>query len=212
MIIVRKGFKMTIKEEYTVNEVASILQTNPETVRKWIKEGKLTAIPGNSKKEGMRIDEPALESFLAENPKYTTPAYITATLAILTGGISIPASIILNAQKRAQRNAKKERDSLYNSRIKASDIVRLLQEEISQEEKTIAEKSKLIESIEREINDKLDRIENIKQMITDLQNEENHESAKYSYKNSKDTNTKVPEAKKSEKKSKQELESMTDDS
>ena len=160
---------MPFKEEYTVNEVASILQTNPETVRKWIKEGKLSAIPGNSKKEGMRIDERSLGSFLSDNPKYTTQAYITATLAILTGGVSIPASIIFNAQKHAKE--KYNKDSLSNSRIKASDIIRLLEAEISQEEETIAEKTKLLEDLEKEIHYKTERIENIKEMIIDLQSE-----------------------------------------
>ena len=124
---------MSSKEEYTVNEVASILQTNPETVRKWIKERKLAAIQGNSKKEGMRINESALESFLSKYPKYTTQAYITATLAILTGGISIPASIIFNAQKRARESS--QNDLIGNSRIKSSDIIRLLEAEITQETK-----------------------------------------------------------------------------
>lgn len=160
---------MSFKEEYTVNEVASIFQTNPETVRKWIKEGKLSATPGNSKKEGMRINEPALESFLSENPKYTMQAYITATLAILTGGVSIPASIILNAQK----HAKEQKNSLTNSRIKSSDIIRLLEEEISQEEKNIADKTQLLKSLEKEINDKNERIAQIKEMICDLQKEQN---------------------------------------
>lgn len=167
---------MSSKEEYTVNEVASILQTNPETVRKWIKERKLAAIQGNSKKEGMRINESALESFLSKYPKYTTQAYITATLAILTGGISIPASIIFNAQKRARENF--QNDLIGNSRIKSSDIIRLLEAEITQEEEAIAEKIKSLESLEKEIHDKNERIAHIKEMICDLEKEQNTQNSK----------------------------------
>ena len=167
---------MLFKEEYTVNEVASILQTNPETVRKWIKKGDLSATPGNSKKEGMRIDESALESFLSENPKYTAQAYITATLAILTGGVSIPASIIFNAQRHAK--AKKQQDSICNSRIKASVIIQLLEDEIKQELETIDEKEKQLESIEKEIADRNDRIDRIKEMIIDLQSEQKAQISK----------------------------------
>lgn len=167
---------MPIKEEYTVNEVAAIFQTNPETVRKWVKEGKLHAVQGNSKKEGMRIDEPSLESFLVDNPKYTQSAYITAMLALLTGGISIPASIILRAQRQAQEQLEAEKEFVANSRIKTSDIIRLLKEEISQEEAAIAEKEIVLKSLEAEINNKYERIANIKQMIDDLNNDNRTES------------------------------------
>ena len=53
-----------MKDFFTVNELALIFQTNPETIRKWIKSGKLDAIKGNSKKEGMRITPKALQMFL----------------------------------------------------------------------------------------------------------------------------------------------------
>ena len=36
---------------YTVKEIAELLGTNPETVRRWIRDGKLQAVT-NSKKKG----------------------------------------------------------------------------------------------------------------------------------------------------------------
>ena len=182
---------MPIKEEYTVNEVASILQTNPETVRKWIKEGKLAAIPGNSKKEGMRIEEPSLEDFLADNPKYTKSAYITAAAAILTGGIAIPASVIINAQRKARETAQKEDDALTNARIRTTDMIRLLEEEISQESQTILEKRKLKTQLEKEIREKENRIANIKQMISDLESDDSEKKSQKTSSNKKLTISEV---------------------
>ena len=55
---------------YTVKQVAETLKTNEETVRRWIRTGKLEAIQ-NSKKEGNLISADALNKFVKETPKYT---------------------------------------------------------------------------------------------------------------------------------------------
>ena len=55
---------------YTVSQIASKLNVNPETVRNWIRDGRLNAIRSSCKKKGYRIDEKSLSDFLDKNPVY----------------------------------------------------------------------------------------------------------------------------------------------
>lgn len=55
---------------YTVLQIASKLNVNPETVRRWIREGKLHAIRPSCNKKGFRLYEKSLSDFLDKNPKY----------------------------------------------------------------------------------------------------------------------------------------------
>ena len=54
---------------YSVKEIAELLNTNPETVRRWIRSGKLGAIQ-DSRKEGNVVTQAMLDSFLKTTPKY----------------------------------------------------------------------------------------------------------------------------------------------
>ena len=51
---------------YTVNEIAERLQTNPETVRRWIRLGKLKS-EQTSRKNGNVVSEQAMLEFLKTN-------------------------------------------------------------------------------------------------------------------------------------------------
>ena len=54
---------------YTVSEISSLLDASPETVRRWIRGGELTAIQ-TSRKEGNQITEDDLLKFLRSKPRY----------------------------------------------------------------------------------------------------------------------------------------------
>lgn len=56
-------------KEYTVKEISELLMVNKETIRRWIRDGKLNGAR-NSKKEGFTVDEFSLQQFLIDNPKY----------------------------------------------------------------------------------------------------------------------------------------------
>ena len=60
---------------FTVIKVSQKLGVNPETVRRWIRAGKL-----QTKQEGQEhfITEEALEAFLRQNPKYSRFSLRTA--------------------------------------------------------------------------------------------------------------------------------------
>lgn len=151
---------MQIKDEYTVNEVAELLQTNPETVRKWIRDKKLKATPGNSKKEGIRIDDSSLQSFLNENSKYSKKAITSATAALLTGGLAIPAFLMVKAYQ--------ENRTLASAIISSSDLLDMLEDEIKQENDSVIGIQDKINLLEKEIEKKIERINSIQNMILEI--------------------------------------------
>lgn len=48
---------------YSIRNVAMIFDKNPETIRRWIRTGKLKAEPIESRKNGYRISEKELNAF-----------------------------------------------------------------------------------------------------------------------------------------------------
>jgi excisionase family DNA binding protein len=50
----------------TVAEIAERLRTHPETVRRWMREGKLRGVRLGGPKLGWRVAEAELERFLAD--------------------------------------------------------------------------------------------------------------------------------------------------
>ena len=72
-------------ETYNVKDIADLLKTNPETVRRWIRSGKLKATRGASKKEGSSISSDDLLKFLENNAKYA---------GIVAGAASSPIGAI----------------------------------------------------------------------------------------------------------------------
>ena len=55
-------------DTYSVKEIADMLNTNPETVRRWIRSGKLEAIQ-ESRKGGNVVTKSMLDAFLKASPK-----------------------------------------------------------------------------------------------------------------------------------------------
>ena len=103
---------------YTVKEIAELLGTNPETVRRWIRDGKLQA-EANSKKKGENkvILEGALNAFLKASPKYaaTLAAPLTLGVGAATLGV-LGVNAVLAVRKAKEQELDKARvgvDSVY---------------------------------------------------------------------------------------------------
>lgn len=64
---------------YTVTQVSEMLNVDPETVRRWVRTGRLNGTL-ESKKSGFRIDEESLNDFISQYPKYGRLALITNRL------------------------------------------------------------------------------------------------------------------------------------
>lgn len=60
---------VSYKSIYNVNDISVILGVHPETVRRWIRDGKLKATQ-DSRKEGNIILKIDLRAFLKSKPKY----------------------------------------------------------------------------------------------------------------------------------------------
>lgn len=79
-------------KSYNVKEIAEMLNTNPETVRRWIRDKKLDATIV-SKKGGHIIYEAALREFLNSSPKYASIA--KASLAGAAVGAAVLPTVMI---------------------------------------------------------------------------------------------------------------------
>lgn len=133
---------------YTVNQVAQILKTNPETVRRWIRTGKLQATQ-NSKKEGNLISEQALVRFLETKPKYATIAKTIATAlpAAATSATMFP--VLLGALTTALIASL---SMSTTKKVVTSEYIRnYLKKDIKALEKEIANKRQIIIQLQEEV-------------------------------------------------------------
>ena len=80
-------------DSYTVKQVSDLLKTNEETVRRWIRSGKLTTT-FTSKKGGHIITGEALNLFVKETPKYAP---------ILAASLAATASRVARSVASAER-------------------------------------------------------------------------------------------------------------
>ena len=114
-------------DTYNVKEIADMLNTNPETVRRWIRSGKLEAIQ-ESRKRGNVVTKSMLDAFLKTSPKYTGIAtgLFTSSVRLTTATAAIVGGIL------AQQ----------------------LQEEINEEQQRINEAEKLIKELDEKIKGK----------------------------------------------------------
>lgn len=108
---------------YSVKEIAEMLNTNPETVRRWIRDKKLDATI-ESKKGGHIVYEAALHEFLKSSPKYAAAAKVSLAGAI-AGAAVLPTVMVsgLIAQKLI------DAEQLKKARISNKDVVNFLRGE-----------------------------------------------------------------------------------
>ena len=85
-------------KSYSVKQIAEMLETNPETVRRWIRTGKLQAQKA-SNKDGNVVFESALKSFLKSAPKYAATAIASGTVGVVVS-TAILAALVAGPQLR----------------------------------------------------------------------------------------------------------------
>ena len=145
-------------KEYNVQQISKLLQTNPETVRRWIRTGKLKAVQG-SRKTGNIISEESLKKFSLDTPNY---AGLAATI-FSPAGVALPiavGSFIGSIMSLVYRQSKKK---------VTSDIVEdYLIGEIERCEKSVAQKKKTIEQLQKEVQNDEKQIETYKYALTHL--------------------------------------------
>lgn len=147
---------------YSVKEIATMLSTNPETVRRWIRNKKLDATI-SSKKGGHIIYETALLDFLKSSPKYAA----TAKASLM--GAAVMSSVMLGslvAQKLIDVG------QLKKARISTKDTIMFLQGEIQKCQEAIISKESTIKQLQKQIETDEAQIVEFQKLINSLSVEE----------------------------------------
>lgn len=133
---------------YSVKEIADLLGTSQETVRRWIRNGKLQAVDDSKKKgENKVILESALKSFINASPKYAAAMAISLPFGTgIMAGAGITSALLAVKQAEGQRlsKAKIGVDSVY------AFLATRINEERSKLESMLAERSELEQKIQIE--------------------------------------------------------------
>lgn len=138
---------------YSVKEIADLLNTNPETVRRWIRDKKLEATI-ESKKGGHIVYESALHTFLKSSPKYASIASTALISTAMIGGLIAQKIIDVEQLKRA--------------RISDADIIKFLKSEIDARKVSIKNKEDSISQLNMQIKSEQIQIDTFQQMIDTL--------------------------------------------
>jgi len=130
---------------YSVKQIADMLKTNPETVRRWIRDNKLKAVQA-SRKNGNVVSESELEKFLNSTPRYLNniaPSLISASPAFGIGAlVGVATAALLGI-------IKEKSDS--DLRITPEELKKCLKGKTVCTEKIISQKKELIKKTEIEI-------------------------------------------------------------
>lgn len=127
---------------FTVKQISEMFKTNEETVRRWIRSGKLVATQ-TSKKGGNVISSAALNEFIRETPKYASIVTSSVTsspvaLSVVVGGIIGGLAALLDDRKE---------------KITAADVEAVIKKKIAAHEKSIRVKRAQLNKIKKEIDD-----------------------------------------------------------
>lgn len=142
---------------YSVKEISEMLNMNPETVRRWIRKGKLDAAI-ESKKGGHIVYEAALQEFLRSSPKYAATAKSSLTGAAVMSSIMVGGLI--------------DSEQLKKARISNNDIIKFLQGEIQKSLDAIKTKEITITQLHKQIEADKSQIANFQKLIDSLSIEE----------------------------------------
>lgn len=151
---------------YSVKQIAEILSTNPETVRRWIRSDKLKAVQV-SRKDGNIVKEAELKRFIMATPKYFTKLTTGVGLAMASskaGIVALAGGIVASALLGYF-----EGKNNVDVRVCPEAFKKYLQKNIAKMNGTILQKQALIHQTEAEINDLSKQIEQYTYL---LENEE----------------------------------------
>lgn len=143
---------------YTVKQIAQMLDTNPETVRRWIRDKKLDAAQ-SSRKDGNIITEEELQRFLKATPKYALRIGAGAAAAMLAPGMGIPLAIAawLSSNALTQKEAQPQ--------ILTEDMKQFLRQSILDHEASIKRKRENLQQLQREIDQEQSEIDKLTKLL-----------------------------------------------
>ena len=145
---------------YSVKQIADMIETNPETVRRWIRDKKLNAIQV-SRKDGNIVTEDELQRFLKATPKYIAKLPISLAAMSPALGVAALASGIMVVAFAGYYDKK----SKIEVRVLPEDFEKYLKESIVQREESTNRKRASIQQIEKEITEEQQQIEQYKYLL-----------------------------------------------
>lgn len=157
---------MTMMKSYNVKQISDMLNTNPETVRRWIRDGKLIA-EQSSRKGGNLISEESLQRFLAATPRYARSKYgMIATMAAATSSLmsvstvagSLVAGLLIGVLSEKRKRA---------AQVQTEDIKEIISKDIAKLQTALSQKEALLEQTQVEIDDLRGRIAQFEDIVRD---------------------------------------------
>ena len=135
---------------YSVKQIAEMLGTNPETVRRWIRDNKLKAVQV-SRKDGNIITEAELERFVKATPKYFSK--LTAGLGLAAASPVLGIGALAGGIVASALLGYFEGKNSVDIRVRPDDFKEYLQKNINKLKETVLQKQALIHQTEAEINE-----------------------------------------------------------
>ncbi len=148
---------------YTVKEIADMLKTNPETVRRWIRDGKLVAVQ-QSRKTGNVVTEQMLRSFAKSYPKYSWLLQ-SSSLSTQLSGVLLGIASLAGGAAIGQYAKRKNEEKIG---IDAAELSKTLRLEIDRMTLNIREKEETIKRLQMEIDSERSIIEDYKNRIEEI--------------------------------------------
>ena len=159
-----------MERELTVKRVSEILGTNPETVRRWLRAGVLTAYPKVGEKSPSVINPKSFEGLIKKMPKYSPALFALGLIASPVSALAITAIAATEVINKSKISAKK--DNAKNS-TEVDNIEYMLMARIKkmQTEKKLREKE--IEKMEVEIEDINNELDQLNKLFASLVGKKN---------------------------------------
>lgn len=143
---------------YTVKQIASMFKTNEETVRRWIRSGKLMATQ-DSKKSGNVISSASLNKFIKDTPKYA--AIFTASLATSPIALSVVMGGMIGGMLALMDDKKKDS-------VSEAEIEEYLKKKVSSIAKDLDAKEKELKRLQAEILEDQQTLEKYRYILENL--------------------------------------------
>lgn len=152
---------------FNVKQISDMLETNPETVRRWIRDGKLVA-EQSSRKSGNVVSEESLLLFLNASPKYSSKqmySFLTAmavasaplmTMSTVAGGFLAGLLMSIISEK-----------GKATSRVNPAEVRSSIEKDIAKLRKSLAQKQALLEQTQSEISGIQERIAQYENLVND---------------------------------------------
>jgi excisionase family DNA binding protein len=154
---------------YSVKEISEMLGTSQETVRRWIRDGKLNASQ-ESRKGGNSVTEADFQKFLKKSPKYATIAAGAVAAAVPIVGVPLAfGGLVSGIVGAAAEKGKQEND------LDPDEVMVALSEGIKQSEKNIKRKRETVAQLENEIAQEEKQVDALRDAIERIKESVNEE-------------------------------------